>query len=106
MAEADAAQQEEPGAGSQAHLFQVGDWPEEGTLLGTMPEKGVAGPILISNEFVDVVVSQVRTRNGVRLDIWSPRRGTRVQLDAVVLDCLSYQSPETFTEMLAKRPGG
>ncbi|WP_207781907.1 hypothetical protein [Phytoactinopolyspora limicola] len=67
---------------------------------------GVDGPILIANEFADVVVSRVLTRNGMRLDIWSPRRGTRVQLDAVELDCLSYQEPETFTEMLARKPGG
>jgi len=87
-------------------LFQVGDWPEEGALLGTMPEEGVAGPIVISNEFADVVITRVRTRNGVRLDIWSPRRGSRVQLDAVELDCLSYQPPETFTQMLTDKPGG
>ena len=71
-----------------------------------MPSEGVPGPILVTNEFADVVVTQVRTRNGVRLDIWSPRRGSRVQLDAVTLDCLSYQPAETFTEMLAEKPGG
>jgi hypothetical protein len=86
--------------------FEVGDWPAEGALLGRVPaEHDNDGPIVVSNEFADVVVSRVRTRNGVRLDIWSPRRGTRVQLDAVELDCLSYQPPETFTEMLAQRPG-
>lgn len=67
---------------------------------------GVEGPILIANEFADVVVSRVRTRNGARLEIWSPRRGTRVQLDAVALDCLSYQQPETFTAMLERTPSG
>jgi hypothetical protein len=89
------------------HQFHVGNWPdEEGALLGRMPEQSDRGPIVISNEFVDVVVTQVRSRNGVRLDIWSPRRGSRVQLDAVVLDCLSYQTPETFTDLLAERPSG
>ena len=88
-------------------LFQVGDWPEEGMLLGTAPsDGGQAGPIVIANEFADVVVTRVRTRNGVRLDVWSPRRGSRIQLDAVALDCLSYQPPETFTEMLERKPGG
>jgi hypothetical protein len=92
-------------AGNRAR-FEVGDWPAEGALLGTMPtDGGGPGPIVISNEFADVVVCQVRTRNGVRLDIWSPRRGTRVQLDAVELDCLSYQPKEIFTEMLERRPG-
>lgn len=88
------------------HLFQVGSWPDEGTLLGTMPQSGTAGPIIVSNEFADVVVTQVRSRNGVRLDIWSPRRGSRIQLDAVALDCLSYQSPQIITQMLSEKPGG
>lgn len=98
------------------HGFEVGPWPAEGMLLGTMPNNtrpndygpndSDNGPLTISNEFVDVVVSRVHTRNGVRLDIWSPRRGSRVQLDAVILDCLSYQPPSTFTNMLAERPSG
>ncbi|MGC1210365.1 MAG: hypothetical protein WA890_03730 [Micromonospora sp.] len=92
--------------GSGANLFQVGDWPAEGTLLGRMPEESMPGPIVVSNEFADVVVTQVRSRNGVRLDIWSPRRGSRIQLDAVALDCLSYQSPDVITQMLAEKPGG
>ncbi|NDL60352.1 dihydrodiol dehydrogenase [Phytoactinopolyspora sp. XMNu-373] len=76
-------------------------------MLDEVPrDGGVEGPIVIANEFADVVVTRVHTRNGVRLDIWSPRRGTRVQLDAVELDCLSYQEPETFTEMLERKPGG
>jgi hypothetical protein len=66
---------------------------------------GNDGPIIIANEFVDVVVRRVRTRNGMRLAIWSPRRGTRVLLDAVALDCLSFQQPELITELLARNPG-
>ncbi|WP_211246467.1 hypothetical protein [Amycolatopsis taiwanensis] len=93
-------------SGEGAGRFEVGSWPDEGALLGTIPaEGGTNGPVMISNEFADVVVSKVRTRNGVRLDIWSPRRGTRVQLDAVELDCLSYQPKETFSELLERRPG-
>lgn len=88
------------------NLFQVGDWPREGALLGAVPEETTVGPILVSNEFADVVVSRVHSRNGVRLDIWSPRRGTRIQLDAVALDCLSYQSPDIITRMLTEKPGG
>lgn len=88
------------------HLFEVGDWPAEGALLGVMPSAGTNGPIVVSNEFADVVVTLVRSRNGARLDVWSPRRGSRIQLDAVALDCLSYQAPELITELLAERPGG
>lgn len=103
MSDADAPGQE-PGRGD--NLFQVGDWPAEGALLGRRPGESTPGPIVVSNEFADVVVTQVRSRNGVRLDIWSPRRGSRIQLDAVALDCLSYQSPDIITQMLAEKPGG
>lgn len=66
---------------------------------------GNDGPIIVANEFADVVVRRVHTRNGVRLEVFSPRRGTRVHLDAVELDCLSYQEPEIFTELLERTPG-
>ncbi|MFI7643932.1 hypothetical protein [Nonomuraea sp. NPDC049400] len=66
---------------------------------------GNDGPIVVANEFADVVVRRVETRNGMRLDIWSPRRGTRVMLDAVALDCLSFQEPELITQLLARNPG-
>jgi len=83
------------------------DRPEVGSLHPDYPQDGgVDGPILIANEFVDVVVGKVETRNGVRLDIWSPKRGTRVQLDAVALDCLSFQPPELITELLTRNPTG
>ncbi|MEV6903306.1 hypothetical protein [Amycolatopsis sp. NPDC051372] len=59
---------------------------------------------MIANEFVDVVVRKVQARNGMRLDIWSPRRGSRVQLDAVALDCLSFQEPELISALLERRP--
>lgn len=64
--------------------------------------------IVVANEFADVRVRRVSTRNGARLEIYSPRRGTRVHLDAVELDLLSFQEPEVFSEMLERtpRPGG
>lgn len=68
------------------------------------PSATTDGPILIANEFADVVVRKIDTRNGMRLDIWSPRRGSRIMLDAVALDCLSFQDPELITELLARRP--
>lgn len=70
---------------------------------GTDRDQGDA--IIIANEFADVVVRRVATRNGMRLEIFSPRRGTRVRLDAVELDCLSYQPAETFSALLEERPG-
>lgn len=81
------------------------DHPDEGTPIPSMRDEGVNGPITISNEFADVVVRRVSTRNGMRLEIWSPRRGTSVRLDAVALDALSFQDPELITELLRRNPG-
>ena len=61
---------------------------------------GDTEPLIIANEFVDVEVRRVHTRNGVRLEIHSPRRGTTIRLDAMVLDALTWQEPEVFSEML------
>lgn len=64
---------------------------------GSSPD---GAPVVIANEFVDVEVRRVHTRNGVRLEIFSPRRGTSVRLDAMVLDCLTWQPPQVFSELL------
>jgi hypothetical protein len=80
------------------------------TEAGGVPgsDSGDSPPVVVANEFADVQVRRIRTRNGVRLEIFSPRRGTRVHLDAVELDLLSFQEPEVFSEMLERtpRPGG
>jgi hypothetical protein len=62
-------------------------------------------PIVIANEFVDVAVRPVLTRNGIRLEIRSPRRGTSVRLDAMVLDALTVQPPEAFSDLLRSESG-
>ncbi|MGO1173843.1 MAG: hypothetical protein ACTHXO_03495 [Actinomycetaceae bacterium] len=79
--------------------------PETGEMLEYPRDGGNDGPIIIANEFADVVVRKVETRNGVRLEIWSPRRNTAIRYDAVALDCLSYQEPEFITSLLARNPG-
>lgn len=79
--------------------------PEDGEVSEYPADGGTDGPIIVANEFADVVVRRVETRNGMRLDIWSPKRGSRVLLDAVALDCLSFQKPELITELLSRNPG-
>lgn len=56
--------------------------------------------ITIGNEFADVVVRKVLTGNGARLEIYAPRRKTSILLDAVALDCLTWQAPELITRLL------
>jgi len=62
------------------------------------PEEEV--PLRIGNEFAQVEVRKVYTRNGERLEIRSPRLGRAIQLDALVLESLTWQDPAGFSEWL------
>lgn len=57
-------------------------------------------PLVIANEFAEVLVRRVRTRNGVRLEISSPRMDTSIRLDALELESLTWQDPEVFSGFL------
>ncbi|WP_053057845.1 hypothetical protein [Rubrobacter aplysinae] len=48
----------------------------------------------VSNDSANALVRRVRTGNGARLEVYSPGAGTRVLLDALLLESLSWQSPE------------
>lgn len=54
----------------------------------------------IANEFALVQVRKVRTRNGERLEICAPKQGLKVYLDALLLESLTWQTPETFSKFL------
>lgn len=56
--------------------------------------------IELGNEFASVCVRKIWTRNGARLEISSPRLGHRIQLDALALESLTWQTMETFTRFL------
>jgi hypothetical protein len=56
--------------------------------------------IELINEFASVCVRKVLTRNGERLEVSSPRLGYRIQLDALALEGLTWQTMETFTRFL------
>lgn len=61
--------------------------------------------IELGNEFAQVRVSRVDTRNGSRLLIESPKSGHRVALCPLELEALTWQGPPTFSAMIA-RPFG
>lgn len=64
-----------------------------------------ADPVFsVGNEFADIRVGRVRTRNGDRLLIESPRTAQRVLLCPVELQALTWQKTATFAAMLGK-PG-
>ncbi|CAM3486041.1 dihydrodiol dehydrogenase [Hydrogenibacillus schlegelii] len=54
----------------------------------------------VANEFTVVHVQKVKTRNGERLEIYSPRLGYRIQLDPLELESLTWQTTETFSRFL------
>ncbi len=54
----------------------------------------------ISNESAIALVRKVRTRNGIRLEIYSPEMDKRVYLDPLLLESLAWQTPETFSDIL------
>jgi hypothetical protein len=56
--------------------------------------------IEIGNEFATVLARRVRTRNGARLQIRSPRRELSVFLDATLLDALTWQTGESMSLLL------
>ena len=62
---------------------------------------GVVGePLTISNEFTEVVVRRVDTRNGSRLLISAPKTGRWISLDALEIEALTWQNTRTLAAMV------
>jgi hypothetical protein len=55
--------------------------------------------IVISNEFSEIRVVKVQTRNGSRLLIESPKSGHWIALCPLELESLTWQSTQTFSAM-------
>ena len=67
-----------------------------------LEDQRVGAPISIANEFSEIRVSRVETRNGSRLLIESPRSGQWVALDPLELEALTWQTTATFSAMIAQ----
>jgi hypothetical protein len=61
--------------------------------------------ITIGNEFSEVRLRRLRTRNGSRLVIESPRTGASISLCPLEVEALTRQNTATFSAMIA-RPFG
>ena len=57
--------------------------------------------IRLANEFTDVVVERVQTRNGTRLRIRVPASGREILLCPLELEALTWQGHELFSQLLA-----
>lgn len=74
-----------------------------GERRGADGEDGEGGWVIeLGNEFAQVRVSRVDTRNGSRLLIESPKSGHRVALCPLELEALTWQEPPTFSAMIAR----
>jgi hypothetical protein len=60
----------------------------------------VGDPLSDANDFTDVVVCRVDTRNGSRLLISAPRSGQWITLDALEIEALTWQNPRTLAAMV------
>ena len=65
-----------------------------------MPGGATEAAISLGNEFAEIRVSRLETRNGSRLLIESTRTGQWVALCPLELESLTWQSPQTFSEMI------
>jgi hypothetical protein len=84
-------------------------------VAGTRPVAGgfrsvetvsVEGEVLkLANEFAEVLVRKVRTRNGLRLEICSPKLGFAVRLCPLQLEALTWQSSDVFSGFLSNPLG-
>jgi hypothetical protein len=65
--------------------------------LGARP---VGEPIVLGNEFAEIRVQRLDTRNGSRLLVEAPKSGQWVLLCPLELEALTWQAPQTFSAML------
>ena len=61
--------------------------------------------IRLGNEFTEVVVERVRTRNGARLRISVPSSGRQIMLCPLELEALTWQDHELFAALLGTPHG-
>lgn len=62
-------------------------------------------PITIANEFTEVEVRRVDTRNGSRLLIAAPKSGRSISLDALEVEALTRQNTRTLAAMVGNTHG-
>jgi hypothetical protein len=68
--------------------------------LEQLLQGAVGEPLTVANEFTEVVVRRVDTRNGSRLLISTPRTGRWISLDPLEVEALTWQNPRTLAAMV------
>jgi hypothetical protein len=73
--------------------------------LARLLQGSVGEPLTVANEFAEVLVRRVDTRNGSRLLITAPRTGQWISLDALEVEALTRQNTRTLTAMVGNSYG-
>ena len=68
--------------------------------LAELLNGAVGEPLTVANEFTEVVVRRVDTRNGSRLLICAPKSGRWISLDALEAEALTRQNTRTLAAMV------
>lgn len=68
--------------------------------LRELREHQVSDAISLGNEFAEIRVARVQTRNGARLLIESPKSGQWIALCPLELEALTWQNTSTFSAMI------
>jgi hypothetical protein len=68
--------------------------------LADLLNGAVGEPLTVANEFTEVVVRRVDTRNGSRLLICAPKSGQWISLDALEVEALTRQNARTLAAMV------
>lgn len=85
---------------------EPGPFPTHGPgELDSLLAGSVGDVITFANEFTEVTVRLVDTRNGSRLLITSPRSGQWITLDALEVEALTRQNPRTLAAMVGNAYG-
>ncbi|OBI44341.1 dihydrodiol dehydrogenase [Mycobacterium kyorinense] len=61
--------------------------------------------LTIANEFTEVQVRRIDTRNGSRLLVTAPKSGQSISLDALELEALTRQNARTLAAMVGTTHG-
>ena len=73
--------------------------------LERLLQGAVGEPLTVANEFTEVVVRRVDTRNGSRLLISAPKTGRWISLDALEVEALTRQNTRTLAAMVGNSDG-
>lgn len=68
--------------------------------LGELRAHQVGDAIALGNEFAEIRVARVETRNGSRLLIEAPKSGQWVALCPLEIEALTWQNTSTFSAMI------